>query len=393
MQVPYNKIHIPEEALNNIKESINKKSAFEGGGVKSSSDKYTKLCEKWFRNKMKAKAILTFSCTASLEMAALLTSIHPEDEIIMPSYTYVSTANAFVLRGAIPVFVDININTMNIDENLIEKAVTKKTKAIVVVHYAGIACNMDKILEIAGKYNLIVIEDAAHAIGSKYNGKYLGTIGDIGCLSFHTTKNITCGEGGAILINKEKYNNSADIISEKGTNRSSCISGKTNKYTWCDIGSSFKMADINAAILYTQLQKLKKITEKRIKIWNIYKNFFMDYEDRGDLKCPFVPEKCEHNAHIFYLLFNDNALRNQFIRHMKKYNIATVSHYVPLHSSPAGKRFGRVASSMKNTDKAANCIVRLPLFFDLEDKQTDYILFAAKKGLAEIYKKETLNKK
>ncbi len=378
MIIPFNKIFFNEEIIVNIKECFLKTRV-------SSDNKYSKLCESWFKEEYLTKTLLTVSCTAALEMSAILSEINAGDEVIMPSFTFVSTANAFVLRGAIPVFIDINPKTQNIDENLIEKAITKRTKAIVVVHYAGIACNMAKILEIAKKYNLIVIEDAAHTIGAKYDGKYLGSIGDIGCLSFHETKNITSGEGGAIIINNNKYSKFADLISEKGTNRKAFIVGETDKYTWLNIGSSYKMSDINAAVLYSQLLVYDKIMKKRLYIWNAYLNFFKFYEEKGYIKCPFVPDYAEHNGHIFYILFNKNKARNEFINYMKEYDIDVKFHYIPLHSSPAGKQFGKTPLSMVNTDKTAETLVRLPLFYDLTDEQINYIFSISKKFFKERF--------
>lgn len=370
MKIPYNKAFYCEEEIKNIRECLSETGS-------SSEKKYTKLCEDWFKDKIGKKIILTHSCTAALEMAALLINIEAGDEVIMPSYTYVSTANAFVLRGAIPVFIDINANTVNMDENLIERAITDKTKAIVVVHYAGISCNMSKIIEIANKYNLIVIEDAAHAFGAKYKNQDLGCIGDIGCYSFHETKNITSGEGGMIIINNTKYNYYSDIISRKGTNVKSFLLGNIDKYTWVNEGSSYRMSDINAAMLYAQLQNYEEIQKKRLYIWNFYYNFFKNYEEKGYIRCPNIPNNCEHNAHIFFILFHNKTIRDNFIKFMKKKGVNTPFHYIPLHSSEGGKQYGKIASSMENTNSVANTIVRLPIFYDLSDEQIQYICYNA----------------
>ena len=366
MNVPFNKPFCAKKEKQYIEDCIN-------SGKISSCGKYTDLCEKWFFSKYKKNTILTISCTAALEMAALLINIQKGDEIIMPAFTFVTTATAFVLRGGTPVFVDINANTLNIDENLIERAITRKTKAIVVVHYAGVACNMDRINKIAKKYNLYVIEDAAHSINAKYKSLPLGTIGDIGCISFHTTKNITSGEGGAIFINNRYFLKRAEIISEKGTNRKSFMLGKTDKYTWCDIGSSFKPSEINAAILYSQLDDLSKIEQKKLNIWNKYFSFFKKYEEKGYIKRAVIPSYCKHNAHIFYILFQEIEQRNMFIKFLKANGIEAVFHYVPLHTSPAGKKYGRFVGSLENTCKISDTIVRLPLFYDLTDEQLKYI--------------------
>lgn len=313
------------------------------------------------------KALLTHSCTAALEMAAILLDLQPGDEVIMPSYTFVSTANAFVLRGAIPVFVDIRPDTLNIDEKLIEKAITPKTKAICCVHYAGVACEMDVILDIANRYQLAVVEDAAQALGSFYKEKPLGTIGDIGCFSFHETKNVISGEGGAIFINNDKYIERAEIIREKGTNRSKFFRGQVDKYTWVDIGSSYLPSDLIAAFLFSQLENMDTINKKRMDIWNNYNLFFEKYSDL--IKCPYCPEYCKHNAHMYYLLFEDLKKRTKFIDLMKSNGIGTPFHYIPLHSSPAGKKYCRTIGDMKITDKVSDTLVRLPLFYELDERQ------------------------
>lgn len=378
MKIPHNKPRCGEKEKTYLEDCINSAKI-------TSCGKYTSMCEKWFLDNYKQHTILTVSCTAALEMAALLIDVQPGDEIIMPSFTFVTTATSFVLRGGIPVFVDIKPDTLNIDEDIIEQAITPKTKAIVVVHYAGIACNMDKITEIARKHNLYVIEDAAHAIGSEYKGKQLGTIGDIGCYSFHATKNITSGEGGAIVINNEKFLKRAEIMSEKGTNRKSFVLGEIEKYTWLDIGSSFKPSDINASILYAQLESLEEITQKRLQIWNKYSEFFREYENKGYIKCPSVPADCKHNAHVFYILFKYNENRNNFIKYLKNNEIEVLFHYVPLHTSPAGMKYGRYEGNMENTCQVSNTLVRLPLFYDLTAEQLDYIFIVVRRFFEEAY--------
>jgi dTDP-4-amino-4,6-dideoxygalactose transaminase len=335
---------------------------------------YTAKSRQFLKNYLDAKdVLLTHSCTAALEMSAILLDLKEGDEVIMPSYTFVSTANPFVLRGAIPVFVDISLNNLNIDENLIEQAITKKTKAIAVVHYGGVACEMDKIMAIAKKYNLFVIEDAAQALGSKYKGKHLGTIGDLGCLSFHETKNIISGEGGALIINQESYLDRAEIIREKGTNRSKFFQGQIDKYTWVDIGSSFLPSDIIAAYLYCQLENIEKINNRRIKIWHFYDQIFKQYAIKGYIQTSKIPDDCDFNAHLYYVLFNDEKVRNNFIEFCKQNSIMAIFHYVPLHDSPAGLKYGKTPFDMVFTNKASKTLVRMPLFYDLEDDQLDYI--------------------
>jgi len=323
---------------------------------------FTKYCSTWLEQHLKAKkSLITHSCTAALEMSAMLADINIGDEVIMPSYTFVSTANAFVLRGAVPVFVDINEKTLNIDENLIEIAITKKTKAIVVVHYAGVSCAMDEIFSIASKYGLIVIEDAAQAIQSKYKGKPLGTLGNLGCLSFHETKNIISGEGGAILLNEDKYIKKAEIIREKGTDRSKFFRGEVDKYTWQDMGSSLLPGEIICAFLKSQLENSHLILNQRMRIWSYYETLFNECKDDDLFQTPYIPSYCTHNAHMFYLLLNEKINRNDFINRMKINGIGCVSHYVPLHDSPAGKKFSRHNGTMEVTDSIAKRIVRIPL--------------------------------
>ena len=364
--INFNKPFIIENELKYIDDAINNKGILRGDGV------YTKKCHDFLENKLNCtKALLTHSCTAALEIAALLLDCKEGDEIIMPSYTFVSTANAFVLRGAVPVFVDIRPDTLNIDENLIKQAITDRTKAICVVHYAGVACEMDKIMAIAAEYNLAVVEDAAQALGSFYKGKPLGTIGDIGCFSFHETKNIISGEGGAVIINNEKYTERAEIIREKGTNRSKFFRGQVDKYTWVDIGSSYLPSDMIAAFLYSQLENVDKINKKRLSIWNKYNDFFKQFDDI--ITRPYCPEECQHNAHIYYILFKNLQMRTDFINFLKANEILSVFHYIPLHSSPAGQKYCRTASDMNITDKISDTLVRLPMFYELTEQEIEHI--------------------
>lgn len=331
---------------------------------------FTKKCHTWLEQKTGAKkALLTHSCTAALEMAAILADIQPGDEVIMPSYTFVSTANAFVLRGGVPVFVDIRPDTLNIDEKLIEAAITPRTKAIVPVHYAGVACEMDTIMDIANRHNLLVIEDAAQGVMSNYKGRTLGTIGHLGCYSFHETKNIVSGEGGALLINDEQFIERAEIIREKGTNRSSFFRGQVDKYTWVDIGSSYLPGEIVAAFLYAQMEEAESITQERLDVWQQYHDALSRLEVLGKLRRPIVPEGCKHNAHMYYILLNSLEKRTQLISEFKKQEINAVFHYVPLHSSPAGQKYGRVNGDMTHTENLADRLLRLPLWVGLGEQQ------------------------
>jgi len=339
----------------------------------SGDGKYTKLCNDWIEHNIGTrKALLTTSCTHALEMAALLIDVQPEDEIIMPSYTFVSTANAFVLRGAKIIFVDIRPDTMNIDENKIELAITAKTKAIVAVHYAGVACEMDKIMELAEKYNLYVIEDAAQAMMSSYKGKKLGTIGHLGTFSFHETKNFVSGEGGALLVNDERLIERAEIIREKGTNRSQFIRGQVDKYTWQDIGSSYLPSEIVAAYLYAQLENIEQLFKRRMNLWNRYYIAFEQLTNKIEL--PKVPENVEHNGHIFYLKCENREIRNDLIDYLKDNKIQSTFHYVPLHTSPYGKKVSVFYGEDEYTTFESNRLIRLPLHFNMSDEDIDYII-------------------
>ncbi len=336
---------------------------------------FTKKCNAMFEEITGSKKVLmTTSCTSALEMAALLADIQPGDEVIMPSYTFVSTANAFVLRGAKIVFVDIRPDTMNINEKLIEDAITEKTKAIVPVHYAGVSCEMDAICKIAKEYNLIVIEDAAQGVMSFYKGKALGAIGDLGCYSFHETKNYSMGEGGAILINNEKNVERAEIIREKGTNRTKFFRGQVDKYTWVDVGSSYLQSELNCAYLYGQIENPNIINNDRLKSWNLYFELLKPLADAGHIELPTIPDGCEHNAHMFYIKAKDLSERTKLIAFLKENFVSAVFHYIPLHSSPAGKQFGRFHSKDEFTTKESERLLRLPLYYGLAWKDIHYVV-------------------
>ena len=335
---------------------------------------YTKKCSEWIEHKTGVtKCLLTTSCTHATELAALLADVKEGDEVIMPAYTFVSTADAFVLRGAKPIFVDIRPDTMNIDETLIEDAITSRTKAIVPVHYAGVACEMDTIMDIAKRHNLLVIEDAAQGVMSTYKGQALGAIGDFGCYSFHETKNYSMGEGGALLIKDPKYVEEAEIIREKGTNRSKFFRGQIDKYTWVNFGSSYLPSDMNAAYLWAQLELAEEINGKRLSIWNRYWELLQPLKEQGCIELPTVPEGCVHNAHMFYIKAKDLEERTRLIDFLKKNEIWSVFHYIPLHTAPAGMKFGEFHGEDKYTTKESERLCRLPLFYSLELDQVDYI--------------------
>lgn len=354
-------------------------------GHLSGDGPFTKICHDWLRQQSGAQsALLTHSCTAALEMAALLLRLKPGDEVILPSYTFVSTASAFALRGAIPVFVDVRADTLNIDENLIEQAITKRTKAICVVHYAGVSCEMDPILEIAQRHGLRVIEDAAQGIMSTYRGRPLGTIGDLGAFSFHETKNIISGEGGALLCRDAEFVEQAEIIREKGTNRSRFFRGQVDKYTWVDIGSSYLPGEITAAFLAAQIDEATDITRKRLAIWDTYHQWARKHEDAGLLRRPVVPEHCTHNAHMYYMLLPSLEYRTKFIDALRNRGVQTVFHYIPLHSSPAGMNCGRTHSSMEVTNRISEQLVRMPLWLGLEP-QMDELIHNADEAIKEAF--------
>lgn len=373
--IPFNRPYLTGNEINYIQDA-HKRGQLAGDGH------YTKLCHQWFEARFQnSKALLTHSCTAALEIAALLLDLQPGDEVIMPSYTFVSTANAFVLRGAIPVFIDINPDTLNINEFLIESAITARTKAVVVVHYAGVACNMDYILDIAKKYNLLVVEDAAQAIESYYQVYPLGGLGDISCFSFHETKNIICGEGGAILVNNPGLQLRAEILREKGTNRTSFFRGEVSKYTWVDIGSSYLPGELNAAFLFAQLQQASWITTQRLQIWNTYHSELKQICALSGILQPRLLTDTRHNGHIYYLIFAGIQDRNRFIHLMRDHGVHCVFHYIPLHNSPAGLCFSREGSSMEHTVSISNSIVRLPLFIGVD---VEKVISAAKQCIMQI---------
>jgi dTDP-4-amino-4,6-dideoxygalactose transaminase len=360
--IPFNKPPLTGNEEKYVLESI-RSSKLSGDG------EFTKLSQNWFENKLGCKkALLTPSCTHALEMAAILFDIQEGDEVIMPSYTFVSTANAFVLRGAKIVFVDIREDTLNIDETKIEEAITDKTRVIVPVHYAGVACEMDTIMDIASRYNLYVVEDAAQGMMSSYKGKALGTIGHLGAFSFHETKNYTsAGEGGLLIVNDERFCDRAEIIREKGTNRSAFFRGMTDKYSWVDMGSSYLMNDMSAAYLWGQLEEADKINDNRAKSWNLYYKELKLLEDRDVIRLPIIPDGVEHNAHLFYILVDSFETRTDLLEYLKNQEISAVFHYVPLHSAKAGKMYGRFDGVDKNTTQYSERIIRVPLYYGLTE--------------------------
>ena len=357
--IPYNKPFIIGRELDYIAAAVQQ-------GHLSGDGAYSKLCQRWFEQNLGCpQALLTHSCTAALEMAAILCDIQPGDEVILPSYTFVSTANAFVLRGGVPVFVDIRADTLNLDESLIEAAITSKTRAIVPVHYAGVACAMNPIMAIAQKHNLLVVEDAAQALLSTYKGRALGSIGHFGCLSFHETKNIISGEGGALLVNDERYSERAEIIREKGTNRSQFFRGEVDKYTWVDIGSSYLPGELIGAFLYAQLEHADQITAQRCHICSSYALQLAALQQSGNLRLPDFD--ADSNGHMYYLILDRLDTRTKLIAHLKAHGIHPVFHYVPLHSSPGGRKYGRSSGSMQVTDEMGECLLRLPLHYQMSD--------------------------
>ena len=336
---------------------------------------FTKKCNQWLEERFNAqKVLLTTSGTTALDMAAILCEFNEGDEVILPSFTFSSTATSAVLGGAKLVFVDIRPDTMNIDETKIEAAITDQTKAIIVVHYAGVPCEMDTIMDIAEKYNLIVIEDAAQGVMSSYKGKPLGTIGDFGCYSFHETKNYSMGEGGAIVVNNSKYNDRAEIIREKGTNRSRFLRGQIDKYTWVDFGDSFLPSELNAAYLWGQLIHADEINNDRLSTWNAYYDAFKPLEEEGLCELPVIPDGCIHNAHMFYLKLKDLKQRTEFIQYLKEHNVLSVFHYIPLHSAPAGLKFGRFHGVDEYTTKDSNRLTRLPLYYGMTKEDRDTVI-------------------
>lgn len=363
MSVPFNRPFMTGRELRYI-EQAHARGHLSGDGV------FTKQCHGWLEETVGTpKALLTHSCTGALEMAAILADVGPGDEVIMPSYTFVSTANAFVLRGATPVFVDIRPDTLNIDESRVEEAISSRTKAIVPVHYAGVGCDMDAIMDVAQRHKVLVIEDAAQGIMSSFRGRPLGSIGHLGALSFHETKNIVAGEGGALLVNDVKFAERAEVVREKGTNRSQFFRGHVDKYTWCDIGSSYLPSELIAAFLWAQMEEAESITARRMALWNAYHDAFLELEQEGRLCRPTVPTHCTHNAHMYYLLLPNGHARDALIHILGENEITAVFHYVPLHLSPFGKKMGKMEGTLENTISAADRLVRLPLWLGLESEQ------------------------
>jgi dTDP-4-amino-4,6-dideoxygalactose transaminase len=366
--IPFNRPFIIGRELEYITQAV-------ALGHLSGDGPFTKKCNAWMEQKFGAKKmLLTHSCTAALEMAALLADIQPGDEVIMPSYTFVSTANAFVLRGAVPVWCDIREDTLNIDETKIEALITPRTKAIVPVHYAGVGCEMDAIMEIAQRHNLVVIEDAAQAVNATYKGRYLGTIGHLGCYSFHETKNLIAGEGGALVINDARFVDRAEIIREKGTNRSKFFRGQVDKYTWVDIGSSYLPSELVAAFLYAQLEEADKINHQRLILWDAYYQGLKPLADAGKLRLPVIPAHCGHNAHMFYIIVKSEAIRARLLTHLKNDNINAVFHYVPLHTSPMGMQYGYKAGDLAVTEDLSDRLIRLPCYYELSEEKQDLVI-------------------
>lgn len=358
--------------LDYIKQAVNNKKICGDG-------EFTKKCNKWMEDRFHAqKVLLTTSGTTALEMATILCDLHEGDEVILPSYTFSSTATSVVLTGAKLVFVDIRPDTMNIDETKIEAAITDKTKAIMVVHYAGVACEMDTIMDIAKRHNLKVIEDAAQGVMSTYKGRYLGTIGDFGCYSFHETKNYSMGEGGALVINNPEYNERAEILREKGTNRAKFFRGQVDKYTWVDYGSSYLPSDMNAAYLWAQLEMADEINQNRLDSWKYYHDSLKTLEDVGKIKLPCIPDGCEHNAHMYYIKLKDLKQRTEFLSYMRENEIYSVFHYIPLHSAPAGERFGRFDGEDKYTTSESERLARLPMYYGLQQNDIEYVIAKVK---------------
>jgi dTDP-4-amino-4,6-dideoxygalactose transaminase len=365
--IPFNRPFVTGNEVRYIEEAITN-MRLAGAGP------FTRRCQAELeRMTGRRRALLTHSATGALEMAALLLGIEPGDEVVMPSFTFVSTANAFVLQGAVPVFVDVRSDTLNLDERRIEEAITPRTRAVVPVHYAGVGCEMGPILEIAERHDLTVVEDAAQGLLSRYEDRPLGAFGACAALSFHETKNIISGEGGALLLDDEAWIERAEILWEKGTDRSRFFRGETDKYTWVDLGSSFLMSDLAAAFLWAQLEQAEEITAARLAIWQRYHDALEPLEEEGLVRRPIVPESCRHNGHLYHLRVSDRATRDALIDELRSAGIQAVFHYVPLHSSPAGRRFGRAAGDLPETDRASDRLVRLPLWVGMADRQVDRI--------------------
>jgi dTDP-4-amino-4,6-dideoxygalactose transaminase len=377
-KIPFNRPYATGDEFGYIQEAIDNLHL-------SGNGPFTERCALWLEERLGCvRALLTFSCTSALEMAMLVAGIGPGDEVIVPSFTFPTTAGAVVLRGAVPVFVDIREDTLNLDERLVEAAITPRTRAILPVHYAGVACHLLELSAIARRHGLAVIEDAAQGISASYRGVPLGTIGDLGCLSFHETKNVICGEGGALLISRAEWVERAEIIQEKGTNRSQFLRGQVDKYTWVDVGSSFLTSDINAAFLWAQVQRADEILARRMAIWSAYHERLEQFEQADWLRRPTIPEDCVHNAHMYYLLLPDEGRRNRLIESLAAQNIHALFHYVPLHSSVAGERFGRVASQLPVTERASKTLVRLPLWVGMSEHDVERVCDAVEQALRPV---------
>jgi dTDP-4-amino-4,6-dideoxygalactose transaminase len=375
MQVPFNKPFCTGREIDYIREAL-ASPHLSGDGA------FTRRCHAWLeRETGSRKALLTHSCTAALEMAALLAGIGPGDEVILPSFTFASTANAFVLRGAVPVFVDIDEQTLNLDPSEVRNGITGRTRAVVPVHYAGVGCDMDAIMEIAGEHRLVVIEDAAQGILARYRGRPLGGIGHLGALSFHETKNLMSGEGGALLVNDRGLVQRAEIIREKGTNRSQFFRGEVDKYTWVDVGSSYLPSELTAAFLWAQCEAAEEIRKRRLAVWSRYHERLGGLERAGRVRRPVVPPDRDSNAHIYYLLLADLAERTRVLERLKQAGVNAVFHYVPLHSSPAGQRFGRAVGRLATTDSASDRLIRLPLWVGMGDPEVEYVVDSVRRAL------------
>lgn len=375
-RIPFNRPHIVGSELDYIRQAVENMHLASSGG-------FALRCQRWLETQIGcARALLTHTCTAALELAALLIDAGPGDEIIMPSFTFVSTANAFALRGATPVFVDIRPDTLNLDEARVEEAVTDATRAIVPVHYAGVGCEMDVLSDIARRRRLIVIEDAAHAVWAWYRGRALGALGDLAALSFHETKSVICGEGGALLINDERWIKRAEVLAEKGTDRSAFRRGELERYQWMDLGSSYLMSELGAAFLWAQLQAAQAITETRLGLWRRYHAAFEELERRGALRRPIVPPDARHNAHMYYLLLPNQAVRDRLIAALDRAGVRAVFHYVPLHSAPAGVRYGRPSGRLVHTDDVSARLIRLPMWTSMRDPDVDRVVCVVHETLA-----------
>lgn len=370
MKVPFNRPYMTGKELHYISQA-------HYVGVLAGDGPFTEKCHRWIERQARCEAaLLTHSCTAALEMAALILDIQPGDEIIMPAYTFVSTANAFVLRGGVPVFVDIRRDTLNLDEKLIEAAITPRTRAIVPVHYAGVGCEMDAINDIAKRHGLYVIEDAAQGVLASYRGRALGSLGDLGAYSFHETKNVISGEGGALLINRPEHTEIAEIIREKGTNRSQFFRGEVDKYTWQHMGSSYLPSELTAAFLWAQLEEAQDLTAQRLALWNSYHQALEPLEKQGRLRRPVVPAHCAHNAHMYYIVVDHLETRTALLEHLKRREIGAIFHYVPLHSAPGGRKYARVAGELPITEMASDCLLRLPLWIGMSPAHLDAVVGA-----------------